>query len=150
MGEFAIEIDMALFFTFVITVFAGLQWLAVLKQNDQNLFELRVQHYKKFYEICGNLIIRLEHHSTEHKIIEVEVEELEKLSFELDNYIDESKFLFSEELYQHERIFTNNANKLIKKIYGSEEIMQTEIDNLKTIYFDSKKLIEKFLYKYKP
>jgi len=142
-----IDIDLALIITFGLLVFAGLQWYAVDVQNNQNLFKMRIEHYKSFYELCNDILIRLKHYAPVNPETDLGMMELEEYAFELDNYIDESKFLFNQQLFESEFEFTRSVKEVFKRLYKSEVIPLNDIEELIQKFSKSKELIEGYLSK---
>lgn len=145
-----IDIDLALLFAFGLVIFAWLHWIALKKSNDQNLFAMRIEHYKIFYQLCNEFLIKVEYYKPEDIPHSVEVEALYRLILELDNYIDESKFLFNEALYKLELEFVNYAKGAFEEFSANEAISAAELQNLQSFYKNSKNWIEDFLVKNRP
>lgn len=145
-----VDIDLALLSAFGLVIFAWLHWLAMKKSNNQNLFAMRIKHYKIFYQLCNEFLIKIEYYKPEDIPHSVEVEALNRLILELDNYIDESKFLFNEALYKLEFEFVNYAKRAFEKFSAKEAISVAELQELQSFYKNSKNWIEDFLAKNKP
>lgn len=144
------EIDLALLFTFGLVVLGYLHWLTMKQANNQSLFAMRIEHYKAFYKLCNDFLIKVEYYKPEDAPHNIEGEALIRLILELDNYIDESKFLFSETLYKLELEFVECAKRVFEKFSTSEIISINELQDLQNFYKDSKNWIEDFLDKNKP
>jgi len=142
-----IDIDIALVITFGLLVFAGLQWYAVHVQNNQNLFKMRIEHYKNFYELCNDILIRLKHYAPVNPETDLGMMELEEYAFELNNYIDESKFLLNQQVFASEFEFARSVEEVFRRLYRSEIVLSSDIEELIQKFSKSKELIEEYLSK---
>ena len=59
------DVDIGLFLTFCMVLFGALQWLAVQKQNDQNLFKFRMDYYDELYTKSTDLLISMQYYVPE-------------------------------------------------------------------------------------
>jgi hypothetical protein len=71
--------------------------------------------------------------------------ELEALALDLNNYIDESKFLFNRELYGYEYDFSNKINSILQHLNSPGTIREEDIKELNDLFEGCKNIIEKFL-----
>lgn len=124
-------IALTTFFTFLLALFGLLQWLAINKQNKQNLFKLRLEHYMKFKTVMVDATINADkvqesnNGSYNSKLI---IKALKDVSHQLEKLIPESAYLFSKEYSDEEKKIVESINIIIDLLIQNPEVLPKQLN----------------------
>lgn len=123
-----LNIFLTTFFTFLLALFAFFQWRAVEKQNDQNLFKLRMEHFNKIKTMQVDFIKLTDYkkdlvtiHSSKKKLVNDLVANLLVI-------VQESGLLFNKDVYDHEKLILSEYSKIRLELERSVRLMSINID----------------------
>ena len=128
--------------TLALVAFAGLQWKAIVKQNNQNLFKTRMDCYSKINEaVFDNFLKILEIRDKNGKINKKYSEKVIKNCLTLSHLDLQIKYLFNKKIYDLISEFTKNCSKLTQQENELEPIVIYKLGD------ELKEAIEEFFNK---
>lgn len=133
-------------FSGLLVWFGRCQWQAIDKQNKQNLFKIRMEHYSKFNSLSLDMAILIV--DDENKDIDTLLNKLKLLLYQIEKIIPESKYLFDDEIFSLETFIVENTRRVLQKLkndYTNTIKEKTDIILLNEARDNIKIKFEKFL-----
>jgi hypothetical protein len=98
-----LNIFLTTFFSFILALFTILQWKAVKKQNNINLFKMRLEHCTKIRAILLDLLA-----------VKDDIEKIKLILLKFEKIMSDSYYLFNEIVYNCEKNLFDEINKIIE------------------------------------
>lgn len=141
----AIFAGLTALFTLLLAIFAWFQWKAVKKQNDQNLFKMRMEHYFLFNSLDMDLKILII--NKESGSLDSILNKMNILLCENEKILINAKYLFNEEIYNIEKSIIEECKTIIKLFENKDkdELNKHDKNLLANLRKDLEENVGKFL-----
>lgn len=123
-----LNIFLTTFFTFLLALFAFFQWRTVEKQTKLNLLKLRMEHYSKIKAMLVDFAMSREIMDDLKVINSNKKAMLKDLVSSLSSLIQESGFLFNEEVFDNEKTILDEIYNSVLVIEKNKTSDYTTID----------------------
>lgn len=141
-----LNIFLTTFFTGLLALFGFFQWQTINKQNKQNLFKMRMEHYIKFNSLTLDMSIIIRDDGNID--IDTLLNKLKLHLYQIEKITPESKYLFDDEIYSLETFIIEDTRRILerlKKDFKNTMKEKTDSKLLKEAHDNIKIKIEKFL-----
>lgn len=135
-------------FSFALAIFACLQWLAVVKQNRQNLFTLRIELYSKINDIVWKILFAfMELKEGNKKTKHQTTSNISWYCLELSHNLIKIEHLFNEQIKNSLDAFIKTSAEYNSQSQQREDFEYIDFADVFQKSDDLKTLFEKFFNK---